>query len=106
MTEEITELTTGKSVTSKEEEVKTLEKEVTSIITEATTSLNDLPIVKNEVTETVTGEDGTTTTTTSSSTTTTVTSGTSYPGTVPSVTIKGNLGGSSSTTTSTTDVTS
>jgi hypothetical protein len=38
-------LTSGKSVTSKEEEVKTLEKEVETITTEAVTSINKLPLV-------------------------------------------------------------
>ena len=48
------------------------------------------------------------TTTTSTSTTTSTIGGSTYPGTVTSVTIKGNIGGASSTSTtstSTTDVT-
>lgn len=108
MTDEINELTSGKSVTTKEEEIKTLEKEYETATHDCVTSINKLPLVKNEVTETITNEDGTTTTTTSTSTTTSSVSGTNYPGTVTSVTIKGNIGGASSTTTtssSTSDVT-
>jgi chromosome segregation ATPase len=95
ITSELTELTSGTTIKTKEEEIKNLQKEVTTITNQACTSLNKLPLVKAEVSTTTT-DDGTTTTVTSGTTTTT--SSTCSPGVISGVSISGNLGASSTTT--------
>lgn len=101
ITTEITDLESGKTIHDREEEIKKLEEEVTTTITDAHKSIEKLPLIKSE-TETTreiteSGKEVTTSTTTTSTTSTTTT----HPGVITGITIKGDIGGTTSTTTTT-----
>jgi hypothetical protein len=78
-----------------ESEVKSLEEEVKTTTKEANDVINELPLMKSETDE---GKKGTSSTTPAPES--------SHPGVIKGITIKGDIGGTSTTTTGSTDISS
>jgi hypothetical protein len=99
ITNTITDLESGKTTTTYEEEIRKFEEEVNILIIDSGKKLQELPLIRNE-TDTYTSNTGTyynNTTTTGS----TVTSSNTHPGVITGITIKGDVGSSTTTTTTT-----
>jgi chromosome segregation ATPase len=91
-TTEITNIESGKTTTEYESEIKTLEEDLKRTTESAQEELKQLPLIKEE---TDAGKKGTSSTTPSPEQT--------HPGVIKGITIKGDIGGTS-TTTGTTDI--
>jgi chromosome segregation ATPase len=94
-TTEITDLESGKTTTEYESAIKTAQEDEKSSCKAASEEINNLPLMKSETDE---GKKGTSTTTPSPET--------SHPGVIKGITIKGDIGGTSTTTTGSTDISS
>ena len=92
-TTEITNLESGKTTAEYESEIKSIEGEQASACKAAQESINNLPLMKSETDE---GKSGTSSSTPSPES--------SHPGVIKGITIKGDIGGTSTTTTGSTDI--
>jgi hypothetical protein len=90
---EITNLESGKTTQEYESEIKTLEGSSASVCKAAQDGINNLPLMKSETDE---GKIGSSSTTPSPEST--------HPGVIKGITIRGDIGGTSTTSTGSTDI--
>jgi hypothetical protein len=92
VTSDITKLESGAAAKENDDEVKSLEKEGTDVCGAASKAIGDLPLVKSETEE---GKEISPSQPSGSS---------GHPGVISGITIKGDIGTSTSTTTTSTDI--